>query len=389
MECKWHPGEEAELTCLKCGENYCRRCVVETREPNYCPDCHRAEVERFASRMSPPPGEKESKEAAKKAKKEKAPKKQLRRPKEKAEAPPAPPVEEVEEEPGTVTPGEKAEFWREIDRPEKSRRLGRKAEPVQIEGLPPVPAEAPAGQPAPEESFERMPELVPEGRKRRIQKAEVREKAVLTSEGFPERRAGEERERSREPEAKGKHAVKRRPRKVPGEEVVAFQVPEDYDGETTPEPSYFKALMWGAIVGLVGAGAYAGLTWWLHKPRGIFAWVIGLAVGLAVVFGSGRHFNWKLGLMAVGLTFFFISIGQVAFFMLDTRFNRVIAIPLPFSRLLTESFSMYIEGFTDWRWVVMLFALGLLPSFLITFRPPPFRLQTSGQPAGGAVRRNA
>lgn len=360
MECNWHAGQEAEFTCMKCPQKFCRQCVQETRESHYCPDCHKAEVDRFASQLGP-------REPKGKVKKEK--KKQLKKPaerpvgavkKEAVEAPPPPPP------PQPVSSEVKEQFWGDIEQPRRAAR--RDVEPIRDEDLP-------SG-----------PKLVPEGEKRRMPSADERKEAVLISEGFPTGPAEKEGEPT--PAGKGKHAAGKE-RHLPGEDRVAMQVPMDYDGEVTMSPSYVKAVLWALLAGLIGAAAYAGLAWWLHSDRGIFGWVIGFAVGVAVALGSGRHFNWKLGLIAAAIAMFFVSAGRIAYFMLDVRFHSVFPIPLPFGRLFNEALIMYYHEFVSF-WLVFFIIAGLV-AFIITFRPPPIRLQIAGggPPARRPARRGA
>jgi hypothetical protein len=119
---------------MNCGQSFCRQCVQETRESHYCPDCHQAEVDRFASKLGPrEPKAKQKKEKKqkkkepvakkeKKEKKEKVKKKQLKKPAEQpvaappeaAVAPPPPP-------PG-ISPQEKEEFWGDIKQPRRADR---------------------------------------------------------------------------------------------------------------------------------------------------------------------------------------------------------------------------------------------------------------------------
>ena len=66
MECEWHPGETAMLTCLQCGKQYCQECITETRDTYYCPDCHLEHVSDLASKLSVgEPGPKTKKEKRK------------------------------------------------------------------------------------------------------------------------------------------------------------------------------------------------------------------------------------------------------------------------------------------------------------------------------------
>lgn len=370
MECKRHPGQEASFTCMNCGQSFCRQCVQETRQSHYCPDCHQAEVERFASKLAPQEPKAKPKKEKKQKKKEKVKKKQLKKPaeqpvaevKEAAAAPPPPP-------PG-ISSREKEEFWGDIKEPrrEAERDLEGGYQPSE------EPDAGIAGGPA----------LVPEGEKRRVLPSEERQKVVMVSEGFP---TGPVDKDKQVPEGKGKHAAVKE-RHLPGEEHISMQVPMDYDGEVTKNPSYIKGALWGLLAGVLGAAAYAGLAWWLHWDRGIFGWVIGFAVGVAVAFGSGRHFNWKLGLIAAAIAMFFVSAGRIVYYVLDVKFNDFIHLPLGYGRLFNEAMIKYYHEFLS-LWLVFFLIAGLV-AFIIAFRPPPIRLQLSSPPpARRPARRGA
>lgn len=373
MECKRHPGQEASFTCMNCGQSFCRQCVQETRESHYCPDCHQAEVDRFASKLGPrepkakaKKAKKEKKEKKKepvarkekKEKKEKVKKKQLKKPAEQpvaappeaAVAPPPPPPE--------ISSPEKEEFWGDIKEPRRAagHNLEEEFHPPQ------EPVAETEGEPA----------LVPEGEKRRVLTSEERQQAVMVSEGFPTGPVDEKQQQA--PAGEGKHAAVKE-RHLPGEEHISMQVPMDYDGEVTKSPSYIKAVLWGLLAGVLGAAAYAGLAWWLHWDRGIFGWVIGFAVGVAVAFGSGRHFNWKLGLIAAVIAMFFVSAGRIAYYILDVKFNDFFHLPLGYGTLFNEAISKYYHEFLS-LWLVFFLIAGLV-AFIIAFRPPPIRLQLS------------
>ncbi len=162
----------------------------------------------------------------------------------------------------------------------------------------------------------------------------------------------------------------------------------NYDGEVTRNPSYIKGVLWGLLAGVLSGAAYAGLAWWLHSDRGIFGWVIGFAVGVAVAFGSGRHFNWKLGLIAAAIAMFFVSAGRIVYFMMDVRFNSVIPLKLGIGTLFNEALSSYGRNFLS-LWLVFFLIAGLV-AFVIAFRPPPIRLQISSTPpARRPARRGA
>jgi hypothetical protein len=168
---------------------------------------------------------------------------------------------------------------------------------------------------------------------------------------------------------------------------VAMQVPMDYDGEVTSDPSYLKAVLFGLGVGLVLAAAYAGLAFWIHKDLGIFGWVIGFAVGIMVVLGSGRHYNWKLGLIAAAISLFWVSAARIGYGMLDVRFNDILPLKLGIWPLFRESLSTFGSQFVT-LWLLFFIITGVV-AFLVAFRPPPIRLQFAGTDAGRVARKGA
>lgn len=399
MECKFHSGIEADLVCLQCGQPYCRQCVIETRESHYCPDCHRASVDRLAAQMGPqkepkPPRVKEPKEPRVKEPKEPREKK-LRKP---AEVPLAPSLDDLKPTPPaapppapTLTPQEKAAFWEVPKAPAGRPDGGGKAvEPIKVDGLPPpLPAGPPAGAPVAPPLGEGVP-APPPVKKRPIPSEEEREKAVMTAEGFPvgggkPAKAGRAEPAEAEDEAEGaalvpeRRRMRRRQRRLSAANLpVAMQVPEDYDGEVTTSPAYFKAILIAMGVGLVGSAAYAGIAWWLHRDIGLFGWVMGFFIGLAIAFGSGRHYSWKLGLIAAAIAMFWISVGRIAYFMLDLKFNQIFK-NLSWNFVFRNALTTYMDNFVS-LWLVFFIIAGMV-AFLVAFRPPPIRLQVSGPPA--------
>ncbi|MBU1670191.1 MAG: hypothetical protein KKF41_12580 [Actinobacteria bacterium] len=393
MECKWHPLQTTDLVCLKCGQEFCRECVVETRESHYCPDCHQAEVERIASQFGAKPAAPKVKKE-KQAREPKAPaeapegeprarrERKLRKPAERPaeslavpgldEVPPAPVPEPPP--PPSITPEEKAAFWGDIEEPRKAKRRVREPErtgglppPLAVEGMPPAPS-------VPVASTGGGPEIVPESRKKRLVPEEVREKAVMTAEGFPTGEAPAETA-----EVPGRERAPRRERssrKAPGSGVVAMQVPDDYDGETTTAPRYLRAVLVALGSSILLAGAYAGFEWWRHSGRWIFGWFIGFIIGVVVVLASGRHFNWKLGLIATGFAWFSLCLGQLTFSILDVRFNEILPFKLGFFSLLDNGVRTLGSSFLT-LWVVLFVLTGAV-AFLVSFRPWPVRLQLQG-----------
>ncbi len=451
MDCKWHPGRGADLTCMKCGQQYCRECVRENKATHYCPDCQQAEVNRFASQLGGTQAPKQAKAPKQKApkpepvaKEKKEGRKQLKKP---SEAPSGPPITipqpAPQPPPPSVSASEKADFWGESEPSSRwSRRRGQgepppppSFEPVPVEQPPtppvrqvppaqtaqPVPP-APTAQPAPPQiravppiepttRIQGMPPPPPAARppvaapppavpggpdmadvmvplatprdRRPILKPEEREKAVMVAEGFP---TGPQAEEEDFESLTGRRQKRSRSRSKDG--VVSMQVPDEYSGELTTDPHYVKATLWGLLAGLIGGGIYSALAWWLHGERGIVGVLIGLAVGITVVFTSGRHFNWKLGLLAAVISLLFLSAGRIFVYMLTIWFPTL-PIHLPFSTMhnLSESFTQFLQQFKDWRWDVIFAFTGVL-AFITAARPWPIRLQLS-QGASPATRRKA
>jgi len=228
---------------------------------------------------------------------------------------------------------------------------------------------------------------------------EDREAAVMASEGFPTAPAAV---RPRKEEAAPaevvaeeevfipttrKHERRIRRRREPTSVPVAMQVPMDYDGETTSDARYGRAVLYAMVVGLILAAAYAGLAYWLHQDRGLFGWVIGFAVGIAVVFGSGRHFSWKLGLIAAGIALFWICIARIGFGMLDVKFNGIMHLPIGYWQLFKDSSTSLGKQFgTIW---LLFFLISGAVAFLVSFRPWPIKLQVSGVETGRVARKSA
>ena len=534
MECKWHPGQEAYLTCLNCGGQFCRECISETNETYYCPDCHLERVDSLASQM----GSRPVKERGKARKP--APVREPARPAVKETgkkrgrgAPPAepflPPVREpaAAAPPPTVTPVAPAPPQayvppvapalpqapappQETAPPagitvppvrQETFNEPRAAEPTPVFEEPPaaqptpipdaphenawvVPAEPPPSSesaappvipaapleavappvpvPLPEPEAPAVP--APSAGRRRKEAGKLRKPARKTSKrgaeepAVPEEQAvpsgpaptlsadekaafwgdrkGRRRAGRRElgeplppidvpleldaaagtatparvveagqqepsvtvdppdddllkdeyaPRLRGKTAGKERRKKA--KPVVALQLPDEYEGALTGQPSYLKAVLFGLLTAVLLAGAYAGFEWWRHSGRWIFGWVIGFAVGIVVVFASGRHFNWKLGLLSTGLAWFSLCLGQLAFSMLDVRFNKLIPLKLPIMNLLNNAAKELGKAFGS-LWIVLFLITGLV-AFLISFRPWPVSFKMpeqageSGEP--GAV----
>jgi len=442
LECKWHSGTEADLVCLECGQPYCRECVKETREAHYCPDCHHKSVERLAAQMGgrkevkepKPPKVKEPKVAKEKPPKEKKEDKRLRKPAEVPLPPtlddlaaPRPPAPEPPP-PSSLSPEEKAAFWGDTkpaaddkvepfvmteapptvapqappaappvappSKPAAAPPAAKPAQPMHVQGMPPPLSKA--DKPVAAAPLGGLPDAPPPGppvKKRPILSKEAREEAVMTAEGFPssrkERKArgaavADGAEEELVPQSRIEHRRLARKESRAANLPVAMQVPEDYDGEVTNDPSYIKAALIGMGIGLVGAAAYAGLAWWIHKDLGIIGWVVGFGVGLGVVLGSGRHYSWKLGLMAALIAMFWVSAARIGYSMLDVKWNGIITLPIGTWQLFRESLTTFWNNFLSW-WLAFFLISGAV-AFLVAFRPPPVKLQLS---SGETQRRVA
>lgn len=275
----------------------------------------------------------------------KGPRKPLRKPAEQAASQP-PQVGAAEASPED---DEKAAFWGDLEGPRRTaRRKERKAVPA------PIPVEAVAEAPA----------AVAE--------------AIVPAAGAPVKdeyapRLGISGARK---EKKAQRVAAGRP--------VAMQYPEEYDGAVTTSPSYIKAAFFGLLTGILLAGAYAGFEWWRHSGRWIFGWVIGFAVGVVIVFASGRHFNWKLGVAAAVISWASLCVGQIAFSILDVRFNSIIPLKLPFMTLLNHAAHELADSFTS-PWVILFIITGAV-AFLVSFRPWPIKFQISASDRSGSVQ---
>lgn len=178
-------------------------------------------------------------------------------------------------------------------------------------------------------------------------------------------------------------AKRERPRRQKATATVVMQSPEEYEGAVTSRPAYLKAVLFALLTAVILAGAYAGFEWWKHSGRWIFGWVIGFSVGMVVVFMSGRHFSWKLGLISTAITWVSLCLGQLVFAMLDVRFNEIIPLKLPFPTLLHHGVNELGSALSS-PWLIMFLLSGLV-AFLVSFRPWPVTLQVRPPDARGAV----
>ena len=458
MDCKWHPGQEPYLTCLQCGQKFCRECIRETNDTNHCPECHRAHVDRLASQMGARPAKEKApreKPATRRAGKRSGKDKGLPPPLVQGEeAPPAvlaPPegrdaATAAAPSAGPAPAAQKKEAvtpeWKDTPRSAPARQEFSPpaeedsswvvpAEPPNLGQTGPAPPSAPASEagdglksgrrkgpkklrrPADRTAGRRAEEPAPAekpdpmmteeekaafwddaskprraSRRSAAPPPDVGLPAAAAAAGEADSAAGTVLRDEYAPRLPGGAGGRRRRKKV--QQVVALQLPDDYEGEVTSSPSYFKAVLFGLLAALLLAGAYAGFEWWRHSGRWIFGWVIGFVVGIVVVFGSGRHFNWKLGLISAFLAWFSLCLGQFAFGVLDATYPAIlkgISIPFPTSTLLKESALALGRAFAS-PWVILFVITGMV-AFLISFRPWPITFQTSGRPdatrAGSAV----
>lgn len=287
-----------------------------------------------------------------------------------------------------LSPGREDDFWGEAkQRKGIFRRFGREAEPAGNEVLPPLPEklqepeepqvakelEVPASMPL-EEAV-----AAPAAEKKDFSfEVEVEKRAPKVEPPKVEALAARVVEK---PVAPGKQ---QRPRhEIP----VALRAPDEYDGMLTETPSYWKAVLWGLLAGAVGAGAYAGLAWWRHREYGIIGWLIGVAVGLVVVFASGRHFSWKLGLIAAGISMFFLCVGRILVYMLDVWFPDIIKLPVGPMDNLHHALTQFVKQLPT-MWLVLFFITGTV-AFLMSFRPWPIKFQASGTSSAASPQSRA
>lgn len=490
------------MTCLQCGRQFCRACLDESNDPQYCADCHQERVARFASQMSAKPVKGKAKKQAKpkpavapvppqatgrKGRRKgselpappvvSAPAAGLpsapvhpdlaapqmpagqaqasQRPSVEEFAPQAPPVPPVAPTvPQVVQPPAQAQPVVEAAPPaprpkaaapmqpapaapppsDEPFALGTASsmapfEPAAPSQAPPAPprVEPAAPAPPPGDAVTRTPTIVPPAPVPAAPEPEPRaaeaspedeEKAAFWGDLEGPRRTARRRERRAVPapipveasdatpaavaeaivpadgaQVKDEYAPRlgrrgarkeRKARKVDAGKPVAMQYPEEYDGAVTTSPSYIKAVFFGLLTGILLAGAYAGFEWWRHSGRWIFGWVIGFAVGVVIVFASGRHFNWKLGVAAAVISWASLCLGQMAFSILDVRFNSIIPLKLPFMTLLNHAAHELADSFTS-PWVILFIITGAV-AFLVSFRPWPIKFQISASDRSGSVQ---
>jgi hypothetical protein len=255
---------------------------------------------------------------------------------------------------GPLDSDERDSFWGEIDGSRKSKRRAR--------GVAPAPLIAASADENVTRTVEPVAQTV----------AQPEAERVLPPDDSPIRdeyapRLGRLRKAKKE---------KRAARKP-----VAMQYPEEYDGAVTVQPSYFKAVLFALLTGIILACAYAGFEWWRHSGRWILGWVIGFAVGIVVVFASGRHFNWKLGVISAIIACGCLCLGQLAFSILDVRFNGILPLKLPFMTLLNQAAHELLGSFGT-AWLALFIITGVV-AFLISFRPWPVRFQISADSGAG------
>ena len=348
-------GVEADITCMECGREFCRECVKESGDSMYCPGCHAASVERLATQMGLGKG---SKKAPRERRDVSGGKKKRRRGAGEAipglEEPAGPPRVLVPEEESEPAEAKEAGFPEQGEaepaaRIEKKEKRARK--PLRR------PAAKPVAAPPPEET-EAPPHAAPES-------VSPKEKEEFWG--------GEEAPRARRLRRASK--------------AVSMRVPEEYDGELTPEPAYLKAVLWALLAGVVTGGLYGTVAW--LRPRGvpgIFGWFIGFAVGVTVVVASGRHFNWRLGLIAAGIALAFLCLGYVfsnvlRFWFPRNAFDLIIKTQSAWERLRLSFVNLKDQFPGNWWWLI--FTITGVTAFLISFRPWPFKLNAGGSKAAG------
>ena len=354
MECKSHAGVEAGITCQECGRGFCRECVKETGDSLYCPECHAATVDRLAIQMGVG---RESPRKAPKARKAAAVKKKAGRRDAKAAIPG---LEEPAGPPRVLMPE---------DEPEAAVSPG----------IEPAPE---SGEPAAGKEKRERPERKP------LRKQAVRTVAPAAPAGAetPPPAPGSMSPGEKDEFWGGEEAPKKR-RLRSAAKVLSMQVPGEYEGELTAEPAYLKAVLWALLAGAVTGGLYGTVAW--LRPRGvpgIFGWFIGFAVGVTVVFASGRHFNWKLGLIAAGVALAFLCLGFVLSNVLKFWFPRnvldlIIKTQSAWEKLRLSFTNLKDQFPSNWWWAI--FAITGATAFLVSFRPWPFKLNAGGSKATG------
>lgn len=406
MDCQWHQDNQTAFICMKCGREFCRACLVETNNMHYCPDCNREQVERLASQMR---ARTEKPVAGRGGQKRRKGERTTvfpagvprAAPGPESSAPPAPgPVVDREETwivpevPAVLSPtqaaGSAACAAPDIS-PEPGPAPEAGPEPGEARGsrrTKPKKLRAPRARrstlAAPEQSVTEPAESLLSPEERAAFWGESKAGGVTRAEPLPA--AGEPAGDEYAPRMAGAASRGRRRKRGGVSSPVAMQTPDEYGGELTASPAYLKAVLFGLLAGLLLAAGYAGFEWWKHSGRWIFGWVLGFGVGLVVVLASGRHFNWKLGLVSAAIAWASLALGQLAFAMLDVRYNSILPIKLPFMTLLEQASRELLKAFAS-PWAVM-FAITGLVAFLMSFRPWPVRLQLSGRPeAGGLARR--
>lgn len=523
MECNQHPGQTADLTCLQCGTQFCRTCLAETNDPNYCPECHRERVTRFASQMGVKPARGRAKKTANEPRGKRGatapvppiePRVQPPMPQAPIAghpdmaAPPSPagaPDTRPSVEQFTVAPPQAPPARMAPPPPAAPAPPAREESPFAVgltgtmapfDAPPPAPTAPPVAPTAPPVAPAGLPNIdtaqpqIAQTRARveppgpapaapvpptavPVQAAGITGSVAATAQQMaaPVGGSGKEVKKLRKPaksgtkaraatappgdgpldsdegdsfwgEIEGSRKSRRRARgaapapilaasadeqvigrtaepvaqtvaqpeaeralppddshirdeyaprlgrlrkekkeKGAARKPVALQYPEEYDGAVTVQPSYFKAVFFALLTGIILAGAYAGFEWWRHSGRWIFGWVIGFAVGIVVVFASGRHFNWKLGVISTVIACGCLCLGQLAFSILDVRFNGILPLKLPFMTLLNQAAHELLRSFGT-AWLALFIITGVV-AFLVSFRPWPVRFQISADSGAG------
>ena len=107
------------------------------------------------------------------------------------------------------------------------------------------------------------------------------------------------------------------------------------------EPRFLKALVFGIIAALGGAGAYFALLAVTGREMTLVLLVVGFIVGRAVRLGSGRRGGRRFQWLAVGLTYLAVVTTYVPFVMkgYSGRSSAVatetVAVPIPDASLFT------------------------------------------------------
>ncbi len=350
MDCYRHPGEEAEIVCFECGRKFCPICVRETGASHQCPECYRAEVEKLSERLG-------------------AKKKRRKREEEISTAFVGAVFEEKTQPDRNELPAagifEAEEIKTVQPLPEEPKlprkRLKKPSESksgAEIMFLKEIPAKVEV------ESEPGIPTFLSEEKCEEPGIEEIPKTEGYITGGDVEDFWGEEEVVKPKKERTSRLA-----------KILSFQQPDQYEGYLTEKPRYMRAIFLAFLVCALCASAYGGLAWWRHKEFGIFGWLIGLAVGIAVVYASGKHFNWKLGMISAIFAMVSLSAGRILVYMLEVWFPDIIKLPIGTVENFKHALRQFVQQLPS-TWLAFLIISSLV-AFLLSFRPWPVRVYLS------------